>query len=77
MPLGGAIDKYNNVFDVDFYKRHRKLYLRRLYISSKWKHDFFMSELYPYFKKEITIGFRIWCIYTFIKNKIFPKHEIV
>lgn len=73
----GNIDDYKEAFDVEFYKKNRKYYLRRLYIEVKWKHDFYMSEIYPYFKKEMTISFKLWCIWTILKNKLIPKHEIV
>lgn len=73
----GNIDDYKEVFDVEFYKKNRKSYLRRLYIAAALKHDFFMSEIYPYFKEKMTISFKLWCIWTFIKNKITHNREIV
>ena len=54
----GALDKYTEVFDVDYYRKHKKWYLQQLLIEKAHdKHDYF--EMYPYFKNEITLSMRI------------------
>jgi hypothetical protein len=53
-----ALDKYSNVFDINYYKKHRKWYLQQmLYQMAVGRHDY--HEIYPYFKSEITISMRI------------------
>lgn len=50
----GALDKYTDVFDVEYYKSHRNWYLQQmLYRIKDKKHDYF--EMYPYFKKDVTL----------------------
>jgi hypothetical protein len=54
----GALEKYNNVFDVNFYKAHKSWYVQQmLYHIKDKKHDYF--ELYPYFKHNVTLVMRI------------------
>lgn len=54
----GALDKYSQVFDIVYYRKHKKWYLQQMLIQmAHGKHDYF--EMYPYFKNEITIGMRI------------------
>lgn len=50
----GKLDMYSDVFDVAYYKMHKKYYLNNLYKYYKLgKHDY--RELYFYFKNEISI----------------------
>lgn len=54
----GKLDKYNEVFNIEYYKQHKQWYLKQLLRQmAMCKHDYF--ELYPYFKKEITLMTRI------------------
>ena len=65
----GALDNYKEVFDIDYYRNHKKWYLQQLLIQmAHGKHDYF--EMYPYFKKDITLGMRIKIISYTIENKI-------
>lgn len=73
----GDIDNYRKVFDIDFYKIHRKKYLRRLYLDSLKSNDIFLKELIPYFKDELTIIFKLKCLVSVIINRILRKNEIL
>lgn len=73
----GNINKYKEVFDVDFYKRNRNVYLRRLYIDGGWKNNLYMKELLPYYNHELTTLFKLKCILSVIINKIIKKREII
>lgn len=54
----GALDKYTEVFDVDYYRKHKKWYLvQMLERMSDGKHDYF--EIYPYFKSQVTLDMRM------------------
>lgn len=54
----GVLDKYCEVFDIEYYRKHKKWYLQQmLFQMAHGKHDYF--ELYPYFKREITLLMRI------------------
>jgi hypothetical protein len=54
----GALDKYTEVFDVKYYRTHKRWYVQQmLYRIKDKRHDYF--ELYPYFKQDVTIGMRI------------------
>ena len=71
----GALDNYEEVFDIDYYRKHKKWYLQQMLIQMAHnKHDYF--EMYPYFKREITLGIRIKVLPYKIENttkKIVPK----
>lgn len=73
----GNIENYRNVFDVDFYKANRYLYLRRMYLDSIKGKSHFLEELIPYFKKDLTAWFKLKCLISVIKNRIIGKHEII
>lgn len=50
----GALDNYRDVFDIDYYKTHKKWYLKQLLIYyALRKHDYI--EMYPHFKKQIPL----------------------
>lgn len=54
----GKLDKYKDVFDVEYYKQHKQWYLIQMLMQiAQHKHDYF--ELYPYFKKDITLKIRL------------------
>ncbi|MDE7154143.1 MAG: hypothetical protein K2O00_06840 [Muribaculaceae bacterium] len=65
----GVVEKYSEVFDVDYFKKHKKWYLQQmLYRMADGKHDYF--EMYPYFKKEITFDMRVKKVGYICTNKI-------
>lgn len=54
----GKLEKYKEVFDVEYYKQHKQWYLTQMLMQiAQHKHDYF--ELYPYFKKDITLKIRL------------------
>ena len=71
----GALDKFNAVFDVEYYRQHKGWYLvQMLKRISDGKHDYF--EMYPYFKNEITLWMRIQVIpykIVSLSRKIIPR----
>lgn len=71
----GALDNYSPVFDIAYYRKHKKWYLQQMLIQmAHGKHDYF--EMYPYFKNEITLGMRIKVLpYTFESTlrKLIPR----
>ena len=57
----GALDNYGEVFDIDYYRKHKTWYLLQMLKKiSDQKHDYF--EIYPYFKNEITLVMRLQVI---------------
>lgn len=48
----GALDKYRDVFDVDYYLSHKQYYFKTLCIQRS-SHNGNYTELYPYFKHQI------------------------
>ena len=49
-----VLDKYEAVFDVDYYRSHHKWYMRQMLKRiTEHKHDYF--EIYSYFKKQMTL----------------------
>ncbi len=69
-----ALDKFGDVFDVDYYKKNRFLYLKELYVRAVHKNDPFMKEILPFFKKEITIFTKIKIYLMCIKNRLFGRY---
>lgn len=54
----GKIDLYKDVFDIQYYKEHKSWYLKQMLIRIKnKKHDYL--EMYPYFKKEISLPMKL------------------
>ena len=65
----GMIDKYGEVFDIDYYRKHKKWYLQQMLIQmAHEKHDYF--EMYPYFKDQITLAMRIKVLPYKIENAV-------
>lgn len=57
----GVLDKYQEVFDVKYYRNNKHWYLVQLLKGMHdGRHDYF--EIYPYFKKEITLLMRVQII---------------
>lgn len=76
----GKIDAFANVFDVDYYKAHKKWYLQRMmYRRANGKHDYF--ELYNHFKKDVTIWMRIktvlYLIEYFMRKKVYRNEKFL
>lgn len=66
-----ALDHYSAVFDVAYYRPHKKWYLQQmLYQMAVGRHDYF--EIYPYFKSEVTLDMRMKVIVRKIYRKIEP-----
>lgn len=50
----GVLDKYKDVFDIEYYRKHKQWYIQQLVIQkSLGKHDYI--ELSTYFKNDITL----------------------
>lgn len=62
----GKLDLYKDVFDVEYYRKNKKWYLKQMLIQmANHKHDYF--EMYPIFKKDMTLGMHIFKIYQQVK----------
>ena len=55
----GKLDKFSKVFDLQYYKKHKKEYLLWLYASHK-NHDVMNNPTYNLLKKEITIKIKLY-----------------
>lgn len=64
----GALDRFSQVFDIDYYKRHRHWYLRYLYRCHVKKFDSMLDEVYDLIGKDITILDKIAVCFTWAKN---------
>jgi hypothetical protein len=67
----GSLEKYKNVFDIDYYYKNQKWYLQQmLYQMARKKHDYY--EIYPFFLNKITIIMRLKAfVFKLIKLMIF------
>lgn len=78
----GALDKFQESFDIAYYKRNRKWYLEQLYIEAQIKHDPLMEEIYPMFDGEMSLPLKIGSILKKTvsvfhnHNRLFPKKPI-
>lgn len=78
----GGLDYYSSVFDIDYYKNNKIEYLIFLEAQKRLNNVFYI-EIYPYFKKDITLLIKIRaipmilltykrCLFSLIKKHI-PK----
>ena len=68
----GRLDDYRSVFDVDYYRAHKKDYLVTL-VTKTWEHYSDHKELYPYFRGQLTLGIYLravpsYMVYWFVRN---------
>lgn len=72
----GKLDLFDAVFDVAGYKKGKMKYMENLYIGAL-KRDRFLSELMPYFNKELTLGLKVRAIIhklvSVIRNRLFQN----
>ena len=54
----GKIDNFKNVFDVSYYKAHKKHYIQSMWISATFFHDELSQEIIPYYKDVLTLKFK-------------------
>lgn len=73
----GDIHKFKHVFDVEFFEKNYKLYLRRLYIDAVFRKDFFLRKLYAYYSKEISTMDKCRWIFSILMNKLLKRNEIL
>ena len=66
--------QFMDVFDVHFFKKHYKTYLRRLFINAKMKNEFYSKKIYPYYANQISIWDKMKWILAIILNKFVHKH---
>ena len=65
----GEIEKYRKVFDVEYYKSHRKWYIQQL-VNYKMTNHHDYIEMYPYFKNEVTTIMLIKGFFYKFKNNL-------
>ena len=64
------LDKYEHVFDIQYYKNNKKWYILQMLIQiADKKHDYY--EMYPHFKDEISLEMKIKVLPYKLRN-IFP-----
>lgn len=73
----GDINDFKSVFDIDFYKRNYKAYLRRLYINAKIKKDSCSVEIYAILKTKITFVMKLQFLFSIIINKLLKRKSVV
>lgn len=54
----GKLEKYDSVFDVEYYRKNKSHYLTTL-VQKKIQNNIFYNELYPYFKKQLNLNIRL------------------
>lgn len=69
----GGVSLFNAVFDIPYYLTHKKEYIRRMWINAVFKRDDNYYDIIPYFKKEITLGFKVKAILSIVMNKSLGK----
>lgn len=55
----GAIDRFKDVFDVEYFKKHRQEYLRELYLDGYYNKLLIVKELFPYYSEKMTFAFKV------------------
>lgn len=66
----GKLEKYDKVFDINYYKKHKTGYLRWLYVHHR-NDDEMVEAIYQALKKDINLFIRIRYWYFFILRKMF------
>lgn len=70
----GNIDDFKEVFDIEYYKKHKYQYLRQTWLAAIFYHDELSQEILPLYKKELTLQFKInaivWKVANIVKNRI-------
>lgn len=69
----GDIEKFNNVFDVQYFRLHFYEYMRRLFINAKIRKEPYSIELYPYYDSKISFVFKIKCVLSVMINKLLQR----
>lgn len=76
----GKLDKFNKVFDTEYYEKHRNIYIEKMYIEGKWYHDESLFALFPLFKSELTLQLKINACYhkiiSIFKNRFHKNAKI-
>lgn len=68
----GALNRFSTVFDLDYLKNNRKEYLQKIYQLYFTKSDYtkYYKEVWPFFKKDITLGIKIRVWYRELYKKL-------
>lgn len=66
----GKIDDFKDIFDVAYYKTHRKQYIRNMWIAATFFHDELSQEIVPYYKNELTLGFKVGALVNKFANAV-------
>lgn len=54
----GNIDNFNEVFDIEEYKKHKNEYLKQTWLAATFYHDELSQEILPIYKKNFTFIFK-------------------
>lgn len=67
----GTLDNYTAVFDIPYYRSHKKWYLQQMmYQKARGRHDY--HDIYPYFKDEVTTAMRFKTVIRTAYRKLEP-----
>lgn len=68
----GSLDRFKDVFDVEYYKRNRRSIIYNLYIEGRFKHWLIVSELFPYLKDDLKTADKIKAVLYHVTG-LFPR----
>lgn len=68
----GKLDCYKNVFDIEYYRKHKQKYLKTLLVK-RFVHNVVYTELYPYLKSQIAFKTRIKAVPAICKEYAISK----
>ena len=57
-----AWKRFRKVFNVDYYKAHRKKYIEYMYIEGRFYKDASMRTIFPLFESELTLYLKLSAI---------------
>lgn len=66
----GGVDRFGKVFDLDYYRKNRNLYIRRMWIDGILKRNSFYREIIPFFSRELTLPFKLKCLASLPVNRV-------
>lgn len=58
----GCLERFRKVFNVDYYKAHRKKYIEYMYIEGRFYKDASMRTIFPLFESELTLYLKLSAI---------------
>lgn len=66
----GGVERFGKVFDLNYYHKNKKLYIRRMWIDGVLKRNSFYREIIPFYTQELTPLFKLKCMASIVFNKV-------